>query len=283
MIQRWLNDLTGTHCHSTENVMHDTGAKYGHSEDLTIDEIACRESMMNELGTSSVWTIDLVILLNNLITKRYDTSEKRKPSFLFCSRNLSVDQSYFQFTYYKDAFESDTSRVINRFKIAEKLNLPTLSVPQGIRLNHVLDVISNRNCVAIALLDNNILMNPDRSDIPEKNTSTNETQSESKLPIEEVFNKKVDNEVVCREIIESQQLYTGHYIVLCGISIDPVDVAEAKKKVKHQQHRSECSFCLVIKNPGISKCVDFVTPDHFEQAWRASGTDQDMIFIRKKP
>mmetsp|Transcript_5719 Transcript_5719/g.8793 ORF Transcript_5719/g.8793 Transcript_5719/m.8793 type:complete len:85 (-) Transcript_5719:31-285(-) len=41
------------------------------------------------------------------------------------------------------------------------------------------------------------------------------------------------------------------------------------------------SYCLVIKNPGIWKETQFVTPSLFEASWRAKGTDEDIILVAK--
>ena len=38
-------------------------------------------------------------------------------------------------------------------------------------------------------------------------------------------------------------------------------------------------FCLVLKNPGIYKQVEYVSPSVFDKARKALGTDQDVIFI----
>jgi hypothetical protein len=39
------------------------------------------------------------------------------------------------------------------------------------------------------------------------------------------------------------------------------------------------SHCIVIKNPGSPNATEFITVDLFEEAWKAKGTDQDIIFI----
>ena len=122
----------------------------------------------------------------------------------------------------------------------------------------LVDIVSRKDVVAIVLLDNRIL---------KYNNNTNDTTSSSS--------------------------YSGHYVVLCGISRDEHDIRCALLKKMSSSSSSEenrdgdggdgdnSNFCMVVKNPGSWKQVEFITPSIFEMAWKAKGTDQDVIFIAK--
>lgn len=294
MIQRWLKDLSQNDALLYDSLLLDDGTKYGESTALSNDEIADREWMVNALETSSIWTIDLVILLHNLFSKHSDTvpdsDRSTRASYLFCSQNLSVDESYLNFSYYKKSFQRDTSRVVNRFQLAEKLQLPTLSVPGGVRLDYVLNIVSRTNCVAIVLLDNYVLINPDRTHYNKIFDSISSQSDVKSRVIDEVISSEDDvkststHDTNSFQPTESQHSYTGHYVIVCGISTDVMDVAEAERKIKHKHsgHQPKYSYCLVIKNPGNNNATDYITPCHFERAWRANGTDHDIIFVRKQ-
>lgn len=77
----------------------------------------------------------------------------------------------------------------------------------------------------------------------------------------------VDNHVLtkgpCGHSVNSA--YRGHYILVSGISKSLDD--------------RDC--CMVIVNPGVTVETEFVSPKRFEEAWRAVGTDEDVIFIAK--
>jgi hypothetical protein len=68
-----------------------------------------------------------------------------------------------------------------------------------------------------------------------------------------------------------------------------------KKSTNNNCKEERTDFCFVLRNPSPSSCWKintnhdlpsleymFVTPKQFEASWRASGTDHDIIFIRKK-
>jgi hypothetical protein len=72
-----------------------------------------------------------------------------------------------------------------------------------------------------------------------------------------------------------------------------------KKSTNNNSQEQRTDFCFVLRNPSPPSCWKtvfptktnddlsplqymFVTPKRFEASWRASGTDHDIIFIRKK-
>ena len=67
--------------------------------------------------------------------------------------------------------------------------------------------------------------------------------------------------------------YAGHYVVLSGISFQRkhLNLADEKRLL----------YCMVIKNPARSAATTYVRPSLFEAAWRANGTDDDILFVTK--
>ena len=67
--------------------------------------------------------------------------------------------------------------------------------------------------------------------------------------------------------------YAGHYVILSGISFqrNHLNLADVKR----------LRFCMVIKNPARSATTTYVRPSLFEAAWRANGTDDDILFVTK--
>jgi hypothetical protein len=208
--------------------------------------------MIMFVATKSIWTIDLVLMLQHILTcsrlnpgdEDRSTLQERPPkfSYLFCSTKFGVDESYSDLGYYKDAFRSDELRVKNLFRIARKRKLPLLQVSR-ISLQALVDVVSKQGVVALALLDNRVL----------RSNATHITSS-----------------------------YSGHYVIVCGISRDENDINYARmNSLDENERKNSHDFCVTIKNPGSTKQVQFITPSIFEKAWRAKGTDQDVIFIAK--
>lgn len=318
---------------------------FGLSESLSKEELIERKSMLKFLGTQSIWTIDLVMLLQKIFSQssflssplfspQSSSSEEEiintTDLFLFCSTNLSVDQSYHDFIYYKKEFQNDVARVNQLFKKAKTLYVPTISFPpHGLRIECVIDIVSKLDCVAIALVDSFFLQmshfvyddeGEREEEVEEILESTSGEKSETKRQLDELIELDQGKHTVrtiskLYEAIDSPHVYAGHYIILCGTSSDPDHLAKAKKSFR--KFCEECStsttstnndnakqssslslsperlivmdshpyaklpFCFVIKNPGYKPATQFLMPLHFEMAWRAEGTDQDIIFIRR--
>lgn len=224
--------------------------------------------LIERVATKSIWTIDLVILLqyiqscNPRISNRITNVDKEQEndarecrpigcqlhlpnnfSYLFCSTKFGVEKSYNSLEYYQDAFPSDELRIQNHFLTAHEQKLPLLRTSH-LSLQVLVDVISHRGVAAIVLLDNVVLQR-----------TLSHTTSES---------------------------YSGHYVVLYGISTDEGDIEYAQLNYPDDDsNTTHYDFCIAVKNPASWKQVEFVTPSIFEKAWRARGTDEDVIFIAK--
>lgn len=241
-------------------------ADEGGSTNTTASSLEAEKAwMIKYVATKSIWTIDLVMLLeyyslpcysshNKTLDEVDDTYNeqsattcsisKHKISYLFCSTNFGVDESYNKLGYYKDSFSSDELRVRRLFEIAQKRQWSLLQTSH-IALHTFVDVVSKEGVVAIVLLDNRVLKG---------NTATLQQQ-------------------------QTRSSYSGHYVIICGVSRNENDINYAQM---NSPNYITCDYCLVIKNPGISKQVQFITPSIFEKARRAKGTDEDVIFIIKR-
>ena len=186
-----------------------------------------RQDLLQEIATQSVWTVDLVWLLHKHIDQR-----GLGLRFLFSSWELQVNTSLLQFDYYKAAFRSDRERVNAIFDRLRQQELPVIQ-QRNLSLKRIIQLIRLPNCIAIALVDNSILL--------------------------ERFGKP--------------KQYTGHYIMLLGISRDISGLD------------TDHDICLVTENPG--KKASYYSDSYrislelFERAWRAPGTDEDIVFLVK--
>ncbi|KAL7526545.1 hypothetical protein ACHAWF_001814 [Thalassiosira exigua] len=248
------------------------GGNEGDQNGIDESKMLCKENsakdwMIDFVRTKSVWTIDLVVLLEHVLTcgktsenfhgtipslpgdggQRHNNLQQLSsfgiapiPSFsyLFCSTNFGVDESYNQLGYYKDAFSADELRVKHLFDISKQHKLPLLRTSH-ISLDVLVEIVSRKGVVAIVLVDNRVLRN--------------------------------DVLHICS--------YSGHYVVLCGISNDENDVNYARHNSHEDTRDDRHNYCMVLKNPGRSQQSEFVAASVFEKAWRAKGTDEDVIFI----
>ena len=217
---------------------------------LSFDEISERKWIIDACESQSIWTIDIIIILQRLFDEELRQSFDFPLSgsdngddgwedarYLYLSKRFGVDETYKTYGYYRDAFERDESRVMKRFVLAKELNLPMCETQ--IDLETLVDVISRDQCIAMVLIDNAVLK-------------------------------------------RSGDDYAGHYVLLVGISTDNQDIAQAESYCgKEVDPSSSIPHCLVIKNPNRPECISFVTPSLFEKAWKADGTDQDLILIAK--
>jgi len=212
----------------------------GASSSHDVDEQ--RDWMLEQAGTQSIWTMDLVWILYCL-KKQQRLKFLSLPSFsyLFCSQTLSVNEDLSDYSYYRDAFSQDRIRVQKRFAAVNELQLPVFQMSH-LSIERVTDCIQRNNCIAIALVDNRLLLG------------------------------------------KANQPYSGHYVVLAGISCNESHIEEAKRKEGPSLFvlgEAETKSCLVVQNPGSTESVSYFTLRHFERAWRAKGTDEDIVFIVK--
>jgi hypothetical protein len=210
---------------------------------LTFAEMEERTCILEEIGTHSVWTADLVLLMDQLVRK-----QPHECRYLFCSKTLDVDHGHSDIGYYRAAFDDDRVRVTTKFERLKRLGSATLCI-SNFPIQRVLGIVSQETCVAIVLIDHSIL----RSSKAVANTDAHATKDS----------------------------YIGHYVILCGISKRVEDIQIAESLDAHSNGKE--TFCLVLMNPDMTNpSIMFVTLDRFEKAWRANGTDDDIIFVTKR-
>jgi len=257
-----------------------------------------RNWVVDKIGTKSIWTIDLLFLIHSIANEEYLNtfafkSDKKTLlsddfSYIFCSKKLEVDSGYNDYHYYQKEFRNDVDRVSRLFLRAYNDKLPLLCVP-FFSVEAVVRIISQENCVAIVLLDNSVLSctagcHSDEGDriacssyntLTYTNTDRNETDKCSSNSNVGEHGTKSQSHVDCRQRKPSEA-YSGHYVVLCGVSTDEVHISHALGN-----ENEVASYCLAIKNPACVYPMQYMKPAHFERSWRSSGTDEDIIFIMR--
>mmetsp|Transcript_51237 Transcript_51237/g.123702 ORF Transcript_51237/g.123702 Transcript_51237/m.123702 type:complete len:525 (+) Transcript_51237:315-1889(+) len=138
-------------------------------------------------------------------------------------------------------------------------------------------VVQHEDCIAIVLLDNSALT---RKDSSVGTIGRGRERSERTTPTP----------------------YMGHYVIVCGVSYqeDHVrssraldlgvnDYSSEQHDDQHPQPNHEKpppprqSYCFVVMNPAPSgDPIMYISPQRFEHAWRADGTDEDIIFVRRR-
>lgn len=216
-----------------------------------------KQWMCDAINTTSVWTIDLIMLLDTILHDppprlRFpmcqSCSGETRVKYLYCSNNFGVDESYKCFNYYKNAYREDQKRVVKLFSEAQKKQIQMLNISR-IDVEFVADLVSRENCIAIVLLDYGVL-GKGFTENGEQNTNAMVNETE----------------------------FSGHYVFLYGISRDTNDIETAQEE--RVSSKSDCSsYCFVILDPGSNHPFTLVTTEIFEKAWRACGTDSDIIFV----
>ena len=218
--------------------------------------------ILKKLNTHSIWTADLVVLLHGMLASNYhelDTTQEllkilsthqvermQNFSYLFCSRNLSVSQSYESFDYYKTSFGEDKIRLNNFFDNQQHYFVCEM---RRLSINAITCIVSSPETIAIILLDNSILL------------ESLETSAYGLLE---------------RESMSSTASYVGHYVVIKGISRDAATVADALG------YDNSESFCFILANPGSMEPNQLVSPSLLQRSFESQGTDGDIIFVRKR-
>jgi hypothetical protein len=212
-----------------------------------------RDSILQAAETTSIWTVDLVHVLQGWYDDDDDERDgKQQFSYLFCSKTLHLNEDLELSRYYAADFGPDRVRVSRRLQSLRDHGWPALQV-SGLSLCQVVDCIARENCVAIALVDNHHNHADDNSSHLSATFGTSSSLSS----------------------------YVGHFVILTGISNDPEHLSEAIQDstgtTAGTARRETC--CLVVQNPGCDAFVSYWSLARFERAWRAEGTDEDILFI----
>ncbi|CAB9516044.1 guanylyl cyclase domain containing 1 [Seminavis robusta] len=252
MVLRWLR---------SKQEIHDSSASSQPSfisTPLSPLEVIERKLLLQKVGTQSIWTVDLVMLLEATLLQNSSADDSsgnnnhpshNNTTYLFASQVMGADLSHSTAGYYQNAFAADSVRVQRICDDMIQLQLPMLC-PFDMAFHQLIRLVSREKCIAIVLVDNGILMK--RGDDNQQHNSS---------------------------------IYMGHYVIVSGISQDADHlVAAAYNEDENAMTLLEDDvdrYCLVVANPGVADPVMFVTPRKFEQAWRADGTDCDVLFVTK--
>lgn len=115
-----------------------------------------RQEILQDVATKSIWSADLVWLLRRYIP-RYGLPLR----YLFSSQVLEVNTSLGQLDYYKSTFSKDRDRIQQIFSRIKQEQLPVIQ-QQRLALRRIARLVCEPNCIAIALVDNSILLGKNR-------------------------------------------------------------------------------------------------------------------------
>lgn len=187
----------------------------------------------------------------DLVLQLRSLLENYDSQYLFCSKSFKVDKTYSDVKYYQETFQSDEDRVTKiflRLEIESSDNM--YCAPGGLDLEIILNAVSHPSLIAVVLIDNSILGR--------------------KGPLE-------DGAAVH---------YVGHYVILCGVSNDPIHVQQARTREGQSElttNEVDCT-CIVLCDPGQGRsALSYVTKHRFELSRVARGTDEDIVFISRPP
>lgn len=192
MISRWIKQEMALHDKSKSEI-----AGFGKSSSpITSEELLQRHKLLRKVNTESIWTIDLFMLLDEMFHNANGdiciNTYGSKISFMFASRNLGVNEHYRGLNYYKQSFRRDERRVKRLFAQAVTKN-PYMVRISNLNLDHIVEMVSVRNIIAMALVDNNVLAKHAGHDV--------------------------------------SGCFAGHFIILCGISHSKYDLEKAIKHI----------------------------------------------------
>jgi hypothetical protein len=141
-----------------------------------------REQLLRSLATSSVWTIDLALLLHECGVR-----------FEFCTKTVGCKAAYRSIDFYHKAFEQDADRVNRRFFEANAQGI-------GVRIasfsiTELAQLVQSASCAVIVLVD------------------------ARHLPYHQAH---VQQQQHCSSTVAANtSAYKGHYLVLVGYLADP--------------------------------------------------------------
>lgn len=271
----WLNDSPSCSASSRSIQTNTTNSTDSDTDDTNTIVMATaggdnnqRDWMLQQLQTQSVWTVDLVLLLDHLIRSSGNSrsSTQQEASYLFSSNTLQVNETLGDIGYYRAAFLEDQRRVRKHFGEIKRRQLPTV-LQRCLALEQIVALVQEPGCIAICLVDNVVLLAHDDN----KNDVNNDKNTGG------MVGTTAGNHVGTQQQLHLHGVddtYAGHYILLQGISYQDDHLQQSGGT------SVDSGYCFVVKNPGCSGTT-YLSPDRFERAWRAEGTDEDILFVAK--
>ncbi len=217
---------------------------------LSCDELAERKWIIDACESQSIWTIDFIIILQRLL----DDDLRQSFDFPLSSRNHDDDDAWdrYRYLYLSKRFGVDEAyKSYGYYKDAFERDAAR---------------VKKRFVLAREL---------------------NLPMCEARIGLDLLVDLIAKDECIAMVLIDNAVLkrsggdYAGHYVLLVGISTDTEDIAQAEAYCGKEEDPPSTPYCLVVKNPNWPESITFVTPTLFEKAWRANGTDEDVILIAK--
>jgi hypothetical protein len=230
-----------------------------------------RDWMLQQLQTQSVWTVDLVLLLDFLIrgSGSIGSCIQQESSYLFSSNTLQVNETLGDIGYYRAAFLEDQQRVREHFGEIKRRQLLTV-LQRCLPLEQIVALVREPDCIAICLVDNVVLLAHDDNEIAD-----NDDESTGEMVCSAYTTASNHAGTQQQEHLHGvDDTYAGHYILLQGTSYQDDHLQQAGGT------SIDAGYCFVVQNPGCSGTT-YLSPDRFERAWRAEGTDEDILFVAK--
>jgi hypothetical protein len=270
----WLNDSPSCSA-SSRSIQSSTTNSTDTDTDDTNTMVAAtsgdhdnqRDWMLQQLQTQSVWTVDLVLLLDHLIRSSGSSISQQEASFLFSSNTLQVNETLGDIGYYRAAFLEDQRRVREHFGEIKRRQLLTV-LQRCLPLEQIVALVREPDCIAICLVDNVVLLAHDDDDIVD-----NDDENTGDM-ICSAYTTASNHAGTQQHLHGVDDTYAGHYILLQGTSYQDDHLQQAGGT------SIGAGYCFVVQNPGRSGTT-YLSPDRFERAWRAEGTDEDILFVTK--
>ena len=168
-------------------------------------------------------------------------------------------------TYYKAAFEIDCVRVQALFDQVQERHLPTIQHP-CLSLHEIVTLVQHPDCVAIVLVDNSILK-----------TGGGDRDPSGPNVNEDLHVEQAEGEDVVG--VETAAVYVGHYIVVTGV----VAAHPSPPPADDFTTTGAPSYMFQVHNPALRIGPTLVEPELLGRARQSPGTDQDILFVVKRP
>ncbi|KAG5190700.1 Guanylyl cyclase, partial [Tribonema minus] len=202
-----------------------------------------RDTLLAALGTNSVWTIDLALILH-----------EHGICFHFLTRSTGVSPAYKGIAFYRSQFDADAARVTRRFREARRRNLAV-----GVGSLEIADIrrlVELDACAVLVLVDARHLPHHFKSAAASAaavagSGATAAAPNAGALP-------------------PAQASYRGHYVLLLGYADDGEGGDGGGGGV---------GGAFVARDPAVPEEHVLIAATVLDAARRSFGTDEDMLVI----
>ncbi|KDD74958.1 hypothetical protein H632_c963p1 [Helicosporidium sp. ATCC 50920] len=220
---------------------------------------SCLRSLYAACSPTSLWSIDLAHLL-----------AARGARVTLSTLTLGANAAYAAQPFYSADLAADARRVARLFRKAASCGV---GIRQGARaLGDVVELVRSRRAVVVALVDQALLWmlegkegeQEDASDVLSEPARFDAAPSAPTPPC-----ASARSALRCSARLQERRCsgstkeheYRGHYVVLVDVQGE--------------------SQTLQIRDPAQEEPCVFVSLQSFERAWRAFGTDEDLLIVQR--